>query len=390
MKFALILSFVYIIIFNLIIIFSSRLKITEFQSKAMFALFSIALSAIALNIKGSIGLDLDVHFMLMNDIRNADISFFDFMFVNTNYVGGIQYSQLLTFNMLRWFVVTFFDDNMVLPWICVIIDYTIIGYIYTDWYATTIGKNKYSITPLVVSFSFLPFVNCCSGMRNGLCACLLALGIYLYLYKKKRFLIFALLAFLAATVHPAAIITIPFVLISKINIGIWGYIGVFVLSISAQNVAKWMSQSGNLYLSIIGSKYYTYTSESQYRASRAPLYTVLILIIIFLVIYFVVHFKNKYDFSANGRDFIYSFLAVYMVYILGNIGNYDMVLRPAYVLGPLSPVLCSMILDKTLWIQSKLNSRVQNVIRIICIAGCFICGTYLQIKLASVQAKYFI
>ena len=370
--------------------FSSRLKITNFQSKVMFALFAVALSAVAFNIKGHLGLDLDGHFRLMNNIRNADISFLEFIFFNKNSVGGTQYSQLLTFNLLRWFVANFFNDNRVLPWICVVIDYTIMGYIYIDWSETTIGKSNYSIVPLVVSFSFLPFIHCCSGMRNGLSACLLALGIYLYLYKKKKLLIFALLAFLAATVHPAAIITIPFVLIAKFNIGIWGYVGVLVLSVSAQYVARWMLLSGNLYLRIIGSKYYTYTSEYQYRASRAPLYTVILLILIFLFVYFIIHFKSNNDFAINNRNRIYNFFAVYMVYILGNIGNYDMVLRPAYVLGPLSPVLCSMILDKTIWLQNKFNARAQWIIRLACIGGCFALGTYLQIKLATFQANYFI
>ena len=147
MSFVLLLSFIYIIIFNLIIIFNSRLKITSFQSKVLFALFTVSLSAIA--------------------------------------VGGIQYSELLTFNLLRWIVVAFFDDYIVMPLICVIIDYTIIGYIYIDWCEASSEKNKHSIIPLFVLFSFMPFVHCCSGMRNGLCACLLALGIYLYLYKNK-------------------------------------------------------------------------------------------------------------------------------------------------------------------------------------------------------------
>lgn len=390
MNFAQVLGFLYVIVFSAGAIFSSKIKISSSQEKIFFALFAVALSVIAFNVNPAVGWDLSRHYLQMNNIRDSNISLLDFLFVNKNFVGGQKYSTLLNFNLIRWLVAKFSADNRFLPWICVLIDYTIVGYIFTDWNKTAAKSKNNVYMPMVLCFSFLPFVHCCSGLRNALSACIVALGIYFYLYKKKSVCIFAICVFLAATVHPAALITVPFVLIAKLDIGIWGYISIFVVSFLAQAAAKWMETSNYLYLRMIGSRYISYTSEEQYRGSRAPLYVIIILIIVFLTIYFLTHFKKTVTYNDENRKLIYNFFAVYMVYILGNIGNYDMILRPAYVLGPLSPVLYSMMMNKEIWRQGGINIRAKKIIRFFLILVCLVFCTYLQFKYMSVYGYCFI
>lgn len=385
------ISIAYIIFFVCFSVFQNKLKITKIKNQVIFTLFALSLSVIAYCMSPPVTWDIVRHSAFMDRIRQSGISFFDFIFNNKSYIGGKEYADLLVFNLLRYIVVKITHNNFLLPAICTFICYSIIGYITIDWQEINGKGSNINTLSLLLCFSFLEYGNVISGMRNALAACILGLAIYLYLYKKKKLYVFITLCFIAATIHPpVSLIAIPFVIIAKFNIGIVGYAFVFIASVIAQTVAKWLSTSDVLYFRIVGQKYFSYTSADQYRASRAPLYTVLILIAIFLFIYFVIHFRKRSINEDKSRNLIYSFLVVYMVYIFGNIGNYDMVLRPAYVLAPLSPVLCSLLLDDHLWVQSKLDIKTRKIIRIFSIASCYILGIYLQYKFAVAYANYLV
>lgn len=383
-------------VISLLIIFSvvimslfTNIRITKTQQTIIYLFFSLALSLMAYFVDVPIGWDLARHLNFIEQIYSSNISLFDYLFNNTSSIGG-GYNGLLTFNIIQYFIANYTSNYMIISAIFVFADYAIVSYIAIDWQISTVNRSNIPFLSLLLCFCFLPYVFCVSGLRNALCASLLALGIYLYLYKKKKVIVFIVLAFLAATVHPAAIITIPFVFIAKLDLKALGYIAVFILSALAQSVAKWMSTSSIRYFQIIGSKYFSYTSEEQYRASRAQLYTVLILISIFLLIYFCTLMKNKKDDDNSEKNHIYNFLAVYMVYILGNIGNYDMVLRPAYVLGPLSPVLCSLILDNEIWTNSVIEKRTQKIFRSFAYILCLTFGIYLNYKFFVYYGEAFI
>ena len=284
--------------------------------QVLFTFFALSLSVIAYCMSPPYSWDIVRHSNLIDRIRQSGISFFDFLFDNRSYIGGKEYADLFVFNLLRYIVVITTDDNFLLPAICAFICYSIIGYITVDWKEIS-GKSSSSIAlSLLLCFSFLSYDNVVSGMRNSLAACILGLAIYLYLCKKKRLYVFIILCFIALTIHPASLITIPFVIIAKFNIGIVGYIVVFIVSLVSQIIAKWMSTSSVLYFRIVGQKFFTYTSEDQYRSSRAPLYTVLLLIVVFLFVYFITHFRVHSADEDKSQILIYNFLSVYMVYIL--------------------------------------------------------------------------
>ena len=385
------ISIAYLIIFVLFSVFQSKINTSKTQKKILYILFALSLSVIAYNMSPPQGWDFVRHSEYMDKVRQSGISFSNFIFGHSAHPWGKGYEDLLTFNFLIYIVVKITNNNYLLPAICAFTCYAIVGYIAIDWQRTSeIYNSRVNALPLLLCFSFLEYIHVVSGMRNALCACVMSLAIYLYLFKKKKLYIFIVLAFLAATIHPAAIITVPFVFISRLNLGWWGYMAVFVVSILAKAVAELMSNSSILYFRIVGHKYFSYTSENQYRSSRTPLYTVLLLIIIFLFIYFFIHFRRKTDIEDNNRKLIYNFLSVYMVYIIGNIGNYDMVLRPAYVLGPLSPILCSLIYDDSLWMHSKLEPRNQRIIRESSIIFCHVLCLFMQYKLMTWYLPYFI
>lgn len=356
---------IYSVLFLIIIIFYKKIYLTKKQTIVFWGLFILSLSLMAYNMQPPNGMwDIRWHSLYMDQIRDSGLSFFKFLFKNTNRIGGEEYVSLFVFNILRYVVVHISENNYLLPAICVFIDYSILSYIIIDWSYNNIDDYKPNLFTMLLSFTFMPYATAASGMRNALCSSLIGLAVYLYLYKKKSIWWFVILTFIAVTIHPVAIITIPFVLLSKMNMGMIGFIGVFAVSALASPAARWMVQSNIPVISLIGWKYIVYTSDTQYRAARAPLYGVLIITAFFLIIYFLLYRRfNMIDDKSNKKS-IYNFLAIYMLYIWGNVGNYDMVLRPAYVLGALAPILASFLSDKKIWSRNGISAKIENFVSI--------------------------
>lgn len=366
--------------------FLKKFNFSKKQFIFFWGFFVLALSVIAYNMNPPLDWDIHSHFAYLNQIRGSEISLFNFLFRNDGSTGGGLYTSLITFNIIRYVIVRISDNNFLFPAICVVIDYSILGYIIIDWSSQNTGECKLSIFTLILNFAFTPYIHAISGMRNIFSACIIGLAAYLYLYKKKHLILLVFLIFIAVTVHPAAIITVPFIFLAKINIGSIGFVAVFIISASAEPVAQRLSQSKTSYFALIGKKYLIYTSETQHRASRTPLYGVLVVTAVFLIIYFLLYRRfNVLDKHSNKKT-LYNFLAIYMVYIWGNIGNYDMILRPAYVVGVLSPVLCSFLSDKQIWMHKGLKTWTENIISFGATAGnliiCLIVNYsyYIQLK----------
>lgn len=386
-----VLCLIYILMFSVYIFLSRRFHITKTQFAFLWGMFSFALALLAYNMNPPDEFDL-VHYQFgfLNQIRYSGMSLVEFLFQDGTTVGGPDYTNLYTFNLLRYFVVSVSKNNFLLPAICVFIDFSIVGYIMADWSMSTKGRLQFNPLVLFLCFSFMPFVHCTSGLRNALCASILSLGIYLYLYKQKNILVFIVFSFMAATVHMAALIAIPFVLLARLKLGWTGYGIVFAFSLLAQYVTEWMATSGIAYFQVVSRKYVQYTSEEQYISSRAPLYTILLLLVIFILAFLLTRVgKRNWQEKTPSQLFVH-FLALYMVYILGNFGNYDMVLRPAYVLGPLAPIICSLLLESTAWRGCILDVRARYVIRWGMIVACYALCIYLNYKFFVSYGIYFI
>lgn len=363
-----------------------KFNLSKKQFVFIWCIFILSLSIMAYNMNPPVGWDINSHSMFMNQIRGSEMSFFDFLFKNDSLIGGAEYTSLFTFNILRYIVVSISQNNLLLPAICAFIDYSILGYIIVDWSEQNNGDYKISIFTLLLNFSFTPYVHAISGMRNILSASIIGLAAYLYLYKKKSIILLIVLSLAAVTVHPAAIITVPFIFLAKLKIGSIGFAAVFIVSALANPVAQRLSYSQIGFLALIGHKYLNYTAETQYRSSRTPLYGVLIITAVFLLIYFLLYRRFNMLDKQSDKKIIYNFLAIYMVYIWGNIGNYDMVLRPAYVLGVLAPVLSSFLSDEQIWSNKGLKSWLESIISFGATAGnlliCLIVNYsfYIQLK----------
>lgn len=361
---------IFFVVWTVFLTFFKKIRLSKRQFIFFWAFFVFSLSVFAynqsLNYTNS---DMFFHSNQMDQIRGSGISFIDFLFNNKNKIGGYSYTNLLTFNIIRYLIIKITSNNLLLPTICTVIDYSIIGYIIADWSYQDTGEYRLDIFTLLLNFAFIPYVYVITGLRNALAACLIGLGAYLYLYKKKRMIVLIILAFMAVTVHPVAILTIPFIFLAKLNIKFLGFVSVFLISVLAEPIAIYFSQSEISFLALIGRRYIGYTSDEQFRGGNAALYAVLIISAVFLLIYFLFYRRiNKFDVQSP-KMIMYNFFAIYMLYILANIGNYDMVIRPAYVLGVLSPILTSFLSDRLIWSSNGSNTWPEKLINLGITAG---------------------
>lgn len=361
------LSIIYIVFF-LILLLKMR-SCSKRKQKLLFFLVALSLSTIAFYTEPLPTWDLARHFALMDTIRNSGISLMDFLFYNTRNLGS--YQTLFSFNFLRFVICKLTLNNHWLPCICVFIDYLIVGYIMLDWYVSNSPTERIGILSLLVCFAFLPLIHAISGMRNALACSLTGLAIYLYLYKKKPLLIPIVLFFISATVHPVVLFTIPFVCLARYHIGKKGIGFVFLLSLSLNKIAQFFSNSSIPYISTLAKKYIAYSSESQYWGGNYPLWGTLILIASFVFLYlFLEKFFRKLLWSDEQQT-LYNFLIYYMCFILGNIGNYDLVLRPAYLLGLFAPILVSLLENRVVWTHIH-GQGIQLCGKILCSVLCLL------------------
>ena len=87
--------------------------------------------------------------------------------------------------------------------------------------------------------------------------------------------------------------------------------------------------------------------------------------------------------SSSGMR-IYDFIAYYTIFLLSNIGSYEMVLRPGYLLGALAPVVTGLVFG----VQNK--SRIKNGITNVILIMLFINLIYVSYMYLIWHSEYFV
>lgn len=359
----------YISFFSGILFISKYIRYSKRQQQLLFFLFAIAMAVIAFYAEPPMDWDLYRHLDWMDNIRHSGLSLYEFLFQNPKNIGG--YSTLISFNFLRYIVCQLTTNNHWLPCICVFLVYLIIGYIMTDWYQTSGFKDKIGLLSLLLCSSFLPPLHALSGMRTALAAALMGLAVYLYIYKKKKLIVFVFLSFLAVTTHQVVLFAIPFVFLSRVKAGKKGLLLVLLASLSLNTIARWAINSDFTYLSTIAKAYIIYTSETQFRGTIYTLLADIILMAAFLILYLVFGNQFKKILWNNEQEQLYMFVMYYISFVLGNIGNYDLIVRPCYMLGVFAPILAVFVENKFVW--AHMHGRViQSLGKALCVILCLL------------------
>lgn len=368
------ISIFYITVFIIDNIALKRIRISKKWIMLSFVLFSLSLSILTYYLNPPLNWDLSRHFYCLDNIRNSGLSLNEFLFHNKLAIGGKEFTSFVFFNLIRYVIVKLFDNNQMLPCFCVFVDYLIVGYIMVDWSHENAKNGKVKFTSLLLCFTFLPLIHAASGMRTALAATIMGLGIYLYLYKRKKIFVFIVSSIIAVTIHPVMLIAVPFVFFARFETGVKGLVMVFVVSFLIERSAIYLVSSKYSYLARVAYLYKRYTSADQYRGGRYSLFGVLIIICMLIVIFFIMRKKYEEQYWNKKHTLLYSFLIYYIFFILGNIGNYDMVLRPSYLLGVFAPILSSLVTNTEEWhcVNSKyLLHLAQFVICSVCIYVCY-------------------
>lgn len=321
----LLVSICCVVLFTFFIIFSYKIKCSKYTEYLIFFMFAFALAVIAYHAQPK--WDLSVHFSYMKMIEESKMSYLELLTK-----GFYQYSYnrfYLLFNLLCFLSVKA-ENFHIMPFTVVLVDYLIIGYISVDWKRHHKANFNIYLSSLLLTWMMMPYMHAVAGIRNANAACLAALALYLYLEKNKNIILSLFILLAAAFMHPAVIIVLPFMILSRYKLSWKQLTMVLAVVLGIKQIAVVLSLSSNEFLQLIGKLYLQYSSATQYRNSRRYLYANLLFIAIFLLIMLAIRTKNT---PYKKLD---SFCILYMLYICGNIGNYDLVIRPMYVLAPLS------------------------------------------------------
>ena len=354
----------YIVFFVGCVLLLNGRGINERQDKIIWGLMVFALAMIAfLFDPAGTGLDVVRHFQRIEIIRDTNISFDKYVLHNS-----FGYSGMYVFNAVCYFIAKLNMSNHILPFIVTLISYGLCFYILRDWSEQESIDRRYYALSVLIGFAFLPYYFVMCGIRNGVAMCIMGFAIYEYLYKRKSFSNFLILGAIAATIHTSVLIAVPFVLLSKLKLSYKSIGIVFIGSFVLGTVAKALSKMKIPYLTEMAKSYLIYSSDGQFRSAQYFLTTDIILIALFAVLLFCQY--SKYLVLQNeGRNIrLYSFITLYGAYIVGNFGNYDLVLRPAYLLGSLSPMLGYLLYNGDYW-KDKANAQLAVKIFVLLLCG---------------------
>ena len=314
----------FIVIFIGFVLLSPKVKICSSFKGFMFAGFAAALSIIAYHAAPMY--DLSRHFEFMQLIQDSGKSYIELI---QEPVPGYEHNQFYFLFEFFCYIAAKIGNYHLAPAFMVLTDYLIFGYITIDWSKShRVNFNIYFITILLSSL-FMPFLYAVSGMRNATAGCLAALGIYLYLEKNKAVIIFTVLMLAATLIHPVVLMALPFVILAKRKLTWKMVLLVIVIIANLKNIANLLANSSSSFLRMLGNYYRVYSSDTQYWGSRRYLYGDLLFVSIFGLLFFI-HWRNR-----TRRQFpLHNFFFLYMIYVFGNAGNYDLVIRPMYLLAP--------------------------------------------------------
>lgn len=331
MKVAFVLSILYVFLYAMYLNLSFAFGKDRNQKRdnAYLIILVIAMAIFGCSINPpSHGWDLYRHYQYLDALRAANYDFADYMFNYNNLLGGGTRSGLYGFKLI-FFIMSKFNNDRILPFFTLTIVYGIWSYITQDWLKKN-NKPELLAPSLMLCLATMPYVYVNTGIRNGLAASLVALALYQEFEKKRSPIVTALILVFSCTIHNAVIIVIPCWLLAhfavKLKTVFLIAIGLALLKPVAQFVyaqsIPGISQAANLYLVYIRSDAYFFSYG----------YLVVDIVFLLLIVYSFYYANKRYD--GN----LYKFIFIYAIVIAAQIGHYDLILRPMYVLAMLSGV----------------------------------------------------
>lgn len=330
--------FIYIV-FLLFLLFAtsnSSVKVAQGKYVIVISVFTVALCGSFIVPKSTY--DLARLYSDIELIKSSGMKFFDYVF-NSAKLTDTNYRYTYSFNALRY-VISRLLPEQALPFISLASCYGVMGYVLYDLKKRYCITNFYIGLMILLSNCFLPIVYVYSGVRNEIAFSIIALAVYLRIYKKLHLLYFFLLAFVAATIHPLAMVVVPFVFIARIRPGKKGVLLVVLIPNILYALMERLRFSGISYLRYVGIKFYNYTFVNEHAQGRYFYYSAIVMTMIVLLLSVI---KTKQ--SQNENQIFVNFVSWYSIFALANIQSYQIVMRLPYIYGILAPVVVNTLFN---------------------------------------------
>lgn len=360
----LVFSFSYILFFFELAVISPHKRM--FNSKKglyiLFIPFVLSLAYISFSIYPPENWDSTRHFYWLDNIRKERLSLHDLLFDyrGKSQIAGAGQPILLTFNLFRYVIANMTNNDHWLVFFPTLIDYLISAYIFIDWSFDKKMTRIECILAWIINMVALPVTLAMTGIRNGLGINIFALGLYLYFYKHKSVLYFIFFSFFAITIHASVLMFFGVALAVKLFPGKKALFLVVPIAFMMNIIATAFFNSTNVIMKYFASKYLEYSGDSQFRNSLFPLLVGYYLVLLFLFCYFKEFLSSPVGKKLlpiptyNDKDqSLINFFVIFCFFILTQSGNYDLVIRPVYLIGVLAPLYIHFIFTFSFWKINK-------------------------------------
>ena len=314
---------------------------------SVFFVFSLTLIAASFDFS-KVGFDIVRHVGNIEYIRNNNISFY-------NYFSQFNSSSdfLIVYKLIIFIIARLGLPEISIAVISAVIYYSSFLYILTDFRQKESLSFGNVLPAVFICFCLMPFHYVITGIRNAMAFAITGFGIYKYLYCKKSLFFSLFLILIATLIHPSSLFVVPALLFSKIRKWPILYFTFFLGSFFISKIANIISVLNIPFFSQIASSYLFYESDNQYKGSSYFLIADLFVLISFTCI--LLRKKVFLEKSKKSSD-LYNFIFLFILFTLGQIGNYDLILRPCYFLGLFSFQL--MTLSGSLSYKNKYRESV--------------------------------
>ena len=362
-RFLLSASFFYLLFFLEVAVISPHKRIEHSKKKLymLFIPFVLALAYISFAIYPPENWDSTRHFFWLDNIRKEKLSLHDLLFdyKGRSKIAGAGQPILITYNLYRFIFAHLSINNHWLVFVSTLIDYSISSFIFIDWACSKRLTRIECVLSWIINMVALPVTLAMTGIRNGLAVNIFALGLYLYFYKQKHIFLYLILSFMAITIHVSVLMFFGVGVAVKIFSGKKALCIVIPIALMFNIIATSFCNSNNLILRYIALKYLDYSGDAQFRNNIMSLATAYYLVLVFLFCYckdYVLSSKQSFlpiPMHNDTNQSLINFFAIYCFFILTQIGNYDLVIRPVYLIGVLAPLYIHFIFSFPFWKRNK-------------------------------------
>lgn len=328
------LSIAYILIFAILLILSFLRPIQ--LSKAWYVLgfgFALALSVWGYSLIPGSKLDLYRHQEYIDLIRNTSANFPETLLAEDTRYAGLWGFQLLCFLTAQM------PQNNWLSCFSVLITVSILISILIHYLRGRGHSSGALAWGLLMVFTGLQLQYVFSGVRNGLAVAFSLLALYLICFRKKHYPLAAFLLILSATTHPAPLVLLPVLLLSRQKGQLlWRFCALASVPL-VFSLASFLAGTASGYPRLISERILFY-ADSSYPYDRPEMIANLI---IFVTTAFVYRIHKKQGLlEESGFDLQYSNFYLLLGFVtVGCTVHRDFALRIGYMMGILSvPILC--------------------------------------------------